>query len=272
MSMTISVVIPAYNAEKYIGRAIDSVLGQSRVADEVIVVDDGSVDDTAAVVEGYGEKVRLIRQENAGASVARNRGIEAASGEWIAFLDADDEWLVDNLELQSALLERNGHLVWSTANFILCNCEKKDRIESVRSDQAGRARVLLGDNEYFDSYFEAYKIHSSGWTGTMIIKREVLLEAGLFLAGLQRMNDLDVWFRIAFRHSEIGYIAKPLAIYHTEIPDSIVNKHVHEKFVCETVDRLLELAAEHGRSVDFEGCAVSMVRFWIGSLECALRT
>ena len=265
-SYTVSVVIPAYNAGKYISRAIDSVLSQTLKADEIIVVDDGSNDDTAEVVEGYGEQIILIRQKNSGASAARNRGIEAASGEWIAFLDADDEWLVENLELQSALLQRNEHLVWSTANFILCNCDKKRRRPSVRPDQAERARAALGENEYFDSYFAAYMVHAAGWTGTMIIKREVLLEAGLFLPGLLRMNDMDMWFRIAFRHLEIGYIEKPLAIYHTDIPESIVNKHIHEKFVCEPVDRLLDLAEEHGRAVEFEPCAAAMVSFWVGLL------
>ena len=85
MSMTVSVVIPAYNAGKYIARAIDSVLAQTRQPDEIIVVDDGSTDDTAQIVAGFGSKVQLIRQDNAGAGVACNTGIEAATGEWIAF-------------------------------------------------------------------------------------------------------------------------------------------------------------------------------------------
>ncbi|HOM77565.1 MAG TPA: glycosyltransferase family A protein, partial [Anaerohalosphaeraceae bacterium] len=89
---SISVVIPAYNCQAYIRRAIDSVLGQSRPADEIIVVDDGSTDGTAEAVRTYGAKVILIQQENAGVSAARNAGIRAASGDWIAFLDADDEW------------------------------------------------------------------------------------------------------------------------------------------------------------------------------------
>lgn len=93
MSITVSVVIPAYNAGEYLGRAIDSVLAQTQPAAEIIVVDDGSADNTADVAQGYGERIRFIQQENAGASVARNTGIEAAASEWIAFLDADDEWL-----------------------------------------------------------------------------------------------------------------------------------------------------------------------------------
>ncbi len=90
-SYAVSVVIPAYNAEKYIGRAIDSVLAQTRQPDEIIVVDDGSTDNTPNAIKSYGSKVYYIHQENGGASVARNTGIEAAKSEWIAFLDADDE-------------------------------------------------------------------------------------------------------------------------------------------------------------------------------------
>ncbi|MCK4960446.1 MAG: glycosyltransferase family 2 protein, partial [Planctomycetes bacterium] len=92
-SYSVSVVIAAYNAEKYIQRAIDSVLAQSLPADEIIVVDDGSTDNTGDAVKHYGSKVRYIYQENAGPASARNTAIEAATGTWIAFLDADDEWL-----------------------------------------------------------------------------------------------------------------------------------------------------------------------------------
>ena len=121
-SYSVSAVIPAYNAEKYIERAIDSALAQSHLPDEIIVVDDGSDDGTGEVVKKYGESIRYINQENTGASAARNAGVKAAKNEWIAFLDGDDEWLSDNLESQMAILRRNKNLVWSTANFIRCSC------------------------------------------------------------------------------------------------------------------------------------------------------
>ena len=90
MSITVSVVIPAYNSGAYISRTVESVLGQSRPADEIIVVDDGSTDKTGEIVQTYGGKVRYIRQENAGASAASNTGIENATCPWIALLDGDD--------------------------------------------------------------------------------------------------------------------------------------------------------------------------------------
>ena len=91
--MKVSALIPTYNRRAYVMRAIESVLSQSVPADEVIVVDDGSNDDTVEQVEGrFGSKVRVVRQENRGVSGARLRAIKEARGEWIAFLDSDDEW------------------------------------------------------------------------------------------------------------------------------------------------------------------------------------
>src|SRR3954470_7513973 len=91
--MNVSAIIPTFNRRQYIQRAIDSVLAQTLPVDEIIVVDDGSKDGTAAAVEAwYGSRVRVIRQENSGVSGARRRGIQEATGEWIAFLDSDDEW------------------------------------------------------------------------------------------------------------------------------------------------------------------------------------
>ena len=135
MSITVSAVIPAYNAGKYVGRAIESVLAQTHKADEIIVVNDGSSDDTAEVVERFGGAVRFIRQENAGASVARNTGIEAATSEWIAFLDADDEWLPNKLKLQTEHLERNPKLVWTTGNYIRCYCESDKRLDDLAGER-----------------------------------------------------------------------------------------------------------------------------------------
>ena len=95
--LSVSVVIPTYNRAEVVSEAVESVLAQTVPADEILVVDDGSTDATAAVLKTYGERIRLIRQDNAGVSAARNAGIEAASSEWIAFLDSDDTWSPDRL-------------------------------------------------------------------------------------------------------------------------------------------------------------------------------
>lgn len=95
----ISVVIPAYNSARFIGEALSSVLAQTFTDYEIIVVDDGSTDDTREVVGALGDRVRLVSQKNAGAGAARNRGIAAARGTWIAFLDSDDQWRPEHLRI-----------------------------------------------------------------------------------------------------------------------------------------------------------------------------
>ena len=261
--MTVTVVIPAYNSGRYIGKAIDSVLAQTRKPDEIIVVDDGSTDNTAGVAARYESQIRYIHQQNAGASVARNTGIQSARSEWVAFLDADDEWLTENLELQMGLLERNKELAWTSANFIRCDCGTDNHIDDLPEDMCHAVAAEMKGKEYFDSYFTAYLLHASGWTGTMVIRRDVLIEAGLFLPGQLRVNDMDMWFRIAFRNPRIGYTTKPLAIYHMNIPESIVRMHTHEDFICDFVDRQLKLSSRFGKLEEFKPCAANMLKHCI---------
>jgi glycosyltransferase involved in cell wall biosynthesis len=102
--MKISTIVPLYNTRAYIVEAIDSILAQTRPADEIIVVDDGSTDGGAELLAGYGSKVCVIRQAHAGGATALNRGITEATGDAIAFLDADDLWARDKLERQQAIL------------------------------------------------------------------------------------------------------------------------------------------------------------------------
>ncbi|MFN7999123.1 MAG: glycosyltransferase family A protein [Bryobacteraceae bacterium] len=106
----VSVVIPAWNRAAFLGEAIASALGQEGGTVEVIVVDDGSSDETAEVAERFGEPVRVLRQAHAGIGAARNRGVAAARGEWLAFLDADDVWPPGKLRLQRAALDADSTL------------------------------------------------------------------------------------------------------------------------------------------------------------------
>lgn len=117
--MKISVVIPCYNAAPWLRQTLDSVLSQTCPPHEVIVVDDGSTDESARIAGGFGSPVRVIQQENQGESVARNRGIEEASGDWIAFLDADDVWEPMKLEMQVKLLEQPQQVACVHSGFYL---------------------------------------------------------------------------------------------------------------------------------------------------------
>lgn len=105
MCPSVSTIIPCYNGAEFLAETLESVLQQTYPAHEIIVVDDGSTDDSAAIAESFGSPVRVVRQENRGESVARNRGIDEASGDWIAFLDADDIWKPRKLERQVSQIE-----------------------------------------------------------------------------------------------------------------------------------------------------------------------
>jgi len=234
----VSVVIPAYNAAACVGRAIESVLGQTLGVYEIIVVDDGSTDKTSEVVEGYGDKVILIRQENAGVSVARNTAIEAATGDWIAFLDADDEWLGEKNARQMAIIERNPDLRWCAANYFRTMSGKRETLGNQKAAQKG-----LGENGCFEDYFTATTDSScQGHTQTMMVRRDVFAEVGLFEPGKQRLEDLDVWWKIGYRYPKIGYVAEPLAVMHLEEHDpSLVKFRLQEKRGVE----MRQLVAKH---------------------------
>ncbi len=258
---TVSVVIPAYNVEKYIGRAIDSVLAQTRRPDEIIVVDDGSTDNTAEVIRSYGSKVCFIRQENAGASVARNTGVQAATSEWIAFLDADDEWLPEKLQLQIEHLKRNPELVWSYSNYVIRPIA--ENTERLTFDPT-RYEQLQNGKEYFDSFFEAFMADVPLSTITVIIRSRILIETGLFLVGQMWAQDTDMFFRVAYKWPKIGYIPRPLSINHFGRNDSITQKNKYRvKQQCDLIGRHLKIAAQYGRLDDFRPCAVKMLQRWL---------
>ncbi|MCP4709629.1 MAG: glycosyltransferase family 2 protein, partial [Planctomycetes bacterium] len=257
---SISVVIPAYNAEEYVGRAIESVLNQTRPAEEVIVVDDGSLDGTAAVVDDYGSKLRLIVQSNEGVSEARNVGIKAAQSEWIAFLDADDEWLPEKLKVQMAHLRGHSDLVWTHGDYFK-SVSREIPLKPARD--MNRAEALLGGKEYFNSYFEGFLSGFYAWTGTILVRREVLIKAGLFRKGQLRAQDTDMWFRIAYKWPRIGFISQPLAIFHEQIPKGITKTHRDSKIIGDLLERHFELSGRFDKYEEFLPCGLMLLKDWL---------
>jgi O-antigen/teichoic acid export membrane protein/glycosyltransferase involved in cell wall biosynthesis len=197
----ISVIIPACNAAPYLKRCIDSALTQTFQAVEILVVDDGSTDETAEIVAGYGDKVRYVRQDNAGVSAARNAGIRLARGEWIALLDADDQWRPHHLANAVAVLQKHPDLKWYGApsnqylqetGQVLLNLERK-------------SRHILPDADYFDDYMVAFPPRAWFATATMVIHNSVFKHVGLFDPERRVGEDLDMWFRIGLKYPKVGY-------------------------------------------------------------------
>lgn len=197
---TVSVVMPAYNAEAYLAEAIDSVLNQSYKDTEVIVVNDGSTDRTAAVAAGYGDKINYIHQENAGVSVARNRGILAARGEFISFLDADDVLCADMLSRLVPEFDRH-----SDAGVVYCG----HTVVNLDRVVLGRSPVdLPSGNVFYDLFVRGClcAVHAA------VVKREVFVTSGLFDPRLRQQEDYELWIRIA-RDWQFVYVPEHLAIY-----------------------------------------------------------
>ncbi len=202
-SPLVSVVITAYNASRWIAETLDSVLAQDFTDFEVIVVDDGSTDDTAQVVAGYAERVCCIHRPNGGQPSARNVGIRAARGEYIAFLDADDLWSKEKLRLQVDLLKRTG-LAWG-----YCEAWAFDG-ESGKSLFKFGELVRQYDGDILESLFLADFIPSP----TPVIRKSVFEHVGYFDEDrtVRIGEDWDMWLRIAACYP-VGLVTEPLAYY-----------------------------------------------------------
>lgn len=219
MTPTVSVVIPAYNYGRFLGQAIDSVLAQTFPVSEVIVVDDGSTDGTSKVLAHYGDCIRAICQENQGVSMAANRGAELASGDLLAFLDADDVWLPRKLELQVERflaepdlgLVHCGYEEIDTKGMVLC--QHLDGLEGWVADEMllFRRSVILG-----------------GGSGA-IIPRATFLSVGGFDPQVSISQDWDLHYRIACRQ-KVGFVPEVLLRYrvHSLNRHTNINRMEHD--------------------------------------------
>lgn len=215
MTATVTTIIPAYRASGTIGRAIDSLLGQTRPPDEILVVDDGSPDDVAPALAPYGDRVTLLRKPNGGAASARNFGIDHARGDFIAFLDADDHWAPDKLELQLAMFERHPEVGFCASRFwsqhpneVPVPFELPDRLVD---------RVLRPMG------VEAFDVAMLIWTSVVIVRREVLGELR-FPTQLRTAEDRYLWIRLA-RTAPLYILGAPLATAVLE-PGSLTRSNV----------------------------------------------
>ena len=258
---SVAVVIPAYNAEDCIGRAIESVLAQTMRPDEIIVVDDGSTDGTAQTIRRYEPRVQYVHQPNGGACRARNAGIAVARSRWIALLDADDEYLPQKLSRQMELMRRHPELVWSYTNHYIHTAD------GVRSAHRTHDHARDRGEQVFDDYLVACAAGLPTHTVTLVVERKALVEAGLFTPGLRWAQDTDLSLRLAYRHPRIGYLAEPLSIYRAWRGGSITTANRTDVDIrCDLIERHLALAESAGRLEAFRPCAISLLRRWIRDL------
>ena len=187
----ISVVVPLFNKERHIGRAIQSVLAQTMQDFEIVVVDDGSTDGSASAVEKMTDsRIRLVKQVNAGVSAARNKGVVEARNELIAFLDADDAYLPDFLEHVLQLVIQYPDAVAYALNYVTV-----DALGTRRSAVSGVTKAMPLDTA---GYLAMAKFCSPIHPSSVAVRREALHRAGDFPVGVKLGEDLDTWLRLSF--------------------------------------------------------------------------
>ena len=194
----VSVVIPAYNAQKFVRTTIDSVLNQTYPNYEVIVVDDSSTDNTQEILKSYGNRIRWISQSHRGASAARNTGIRSSNGIYIAFLDADDAWLPQKLEEQVRLLDEHPEfgLVYSN-------------VEYPSKENGFKLNHFVYKRPYSGKVLEKLIAGNCIPTSSVVVRRECFDKVGLFDESLTVSEDHDMWLRIASCY-DISYTEKTL--------------------------------------------------------------
>ena len=192
---TVSVVIPCYNGAHFLSKAIDSVLTQTVAVDEILVVDDGSTDNTREVAVSYGNRVTYIFQKNKGLAGARNTGIKAAKSDWVALLDADDWWMPDKIELQKRVVSDDTVLVYTGVWF-------------VNSDGSSTQCPAASPN----TLWPALRTRNLITPSTVMIRKVSLTEIGGFNESIRACEDWDMWVRLIPK-GEFKAVVEPVTGY-----------------------------------------------------------
>jgi len=208
---SVSVVIPTYNRVHLLERSLDSVLGQTQAADEIIVVDDGSTDNTVSTLKSMYPEVMLIQQDNLGVSAARNTGISAARHEWIALLDSDDVWHENKLERQITALN-------NAPEYLICHSNEIWIRNGVRVNQMNKHKKAGG--HIFQHCLPLCAISPSA----VMIHRSLFDEIGLFDETLAACEDYELWLRICSRYPVL-YIDEALITKHGGHDDQLSRQH-----------------------------------------------
>jgi teichuronic acid biosynthesis glycosyltransferase TuaG len=201
----VSVIIPAYNAEAFLGRAIRSVDAQTFRDFEIVVIDDGSTDGTAEVAQGFAG-LRYVRGSHGGEAAARNRGLAEATGELVAFVDADDEWLPEKLTRQLAFMEKAGSSFSYTDSYVVRG-ERRQRYSALAQPHHGQILAPLID-DWLD---QAFLLPTE-----VVASRALLQSVGGFEDGLPTPGHVDygLWLKLALRGTRFDYLDEPLALWY----------------------------------------------------------
>lgn len=215
----VSVIIPVFNGDATVAAAIESVRRQTYEDHEIIVVDDGSTDETASVVMTFGDRVRYFRQENSGVSAARNRGLVEARGEYVAFLDADDLWLRRKLEKQVAILQGEPDVVAVQCSAYLVD----DHLRAIEARSCSPAQ---------DTCLDYLLFRNLPSFGSAALVRTARIQAlGGFATDLRAIEDWDIVCRLA-RHGRVKSIPDFLVLYrqHAKNRSRNVDAHIEAGF------------------------------------------
>ena len=217
----VSVVIPTYNYGRYVGETVESALAQTYPHVEILVVDDGSTDDTRQRLAAYGNRLRYLYQENRGLSAARNAGIRAAQGEFVALLDSDDLWLPEKLGQQVAVWVREPDFgLVATERFAIDETGRRLDYDKERCSRSGFCELTMRDLLEFPAFSPS----------SVLARKDVLLAVGGFDEGLTAVEDMEMWVRVAARFRVLRLNATltaqrfhPNSMSHQ--PDSMLRNH-----------------------------------------------
>jgi glycosyltransferase involved in cell wall biosynthesis len=237
--MRVSVIIPTYNRAAWAAEAVASVLAQSYGDFELLVVDDGSTDDTAAALAAFGGKFKLLRREESrGVSAARNLGARRAAGDWLAFLDSDDLWLPDKLARQVAYMQAHPDLIISQTEEVWVR-------NGVRVNAPAPCRKMAGD--IFLASLKRCLISPSA----VLLHRRLFQDLGGFDENLPAAEDYDLWLRIAWRHP-VGLVPEPLIIKRGGHADQLSRQWGLDRF---RIRALVKLLGEPGLPLHYKEAA-----------------
>ena len=259
----VSAIIPTYNRAHIICEAVDSILAQTYPHIEVIVVDDGSKDGTLARLQQYGDRIRVITQANAGPAAARNRGIAAARGDLIAFLDSDDIWLPTKIERQVALMQRAG----ASVPCCLCNIMMKWN----SGDRASFAIAALKPSAEEGVWLNADEVLATRFVlfnQGIIIRREVLEKIGGFDESIRYLEDYEFPLRLSLE-GPWAFIEPPLVVWRESMTNSVFKNSQREE-LC-TSECMVEVFKTHLARVEKARRDARLRRYVRHELERARR-